>query len=39
MLLIALGFLIAVGVVAYDMGRQTSSPWSKKKVEEKYRVK
>lgn len=40
MLLIALAFLVGVGLVAYDMGRQTTSPWKKKELlKEKYRVK
>ena len=37
--IIAVGFLIAVGVVAFDMARQTTSPWNKAKFDEKYRVK
>ena len=39
MLLIAGIFLILVAVVTYDMARQTSSPWSKKKFDAKYKVK
>lgn len=39
MLIIALLFLIGVGLVAYDMASYTTSPWNKKKFEEKYQVK
>ena len=39
MLIIAGIFLVLVAFVTYDMARQTSSPWNKKKFDEKYRVK
>lgn len=39
MLILAIAFLIGVGVIAYDMASHTTSPWNKKKFEEKYQVK
>ena len=39
MLIVALLFLIGVAVITYDMARQTHSPWSKEKFNEKYKVK
>lgn len=40
MLIIALAFLIGVVLVAYDMGKQTTSPWEKRELlREKYQVK
>lgn len=39
MLAIGILFLLAVGIITYDMARQTTSPWNKAKFNEKYRVK
>ena len=39
MLIILVVFCALVALVTYDMARQTSSPWNKKKIEYKYRVK
>ena len=39
MLGIFLLFLLILGIITYDMARRTTSPWNKKKFDQKYRVK
>lgn len=38
-LIIAVVFTTVMIALAYDMASRTTSPWNKKKFEEKYRVK